>query len=267
MITNIRGCKSWIKSVVGQTFFYSRLHQLLLKDNAVVVAFHRVNNITAGDGLTSSVAMFERYCQFFADYFHVVHLRDIVEKIENGEPINRQLAITFDDGYQDNYEYAGPLLKAFGLPATFFLATQFIDTQFVPWWDRNHSIRQKWMTWDHIRWLCREGFEIGSHTRTHADLGEVLGDRAREEVCDSRRELEENLHVRVDLFAYPYGGPSQISKGNREMVKAAGFRCCCSCYGGMNSTETDPFHLQRIPIASGQNSVYELGCDIALRRT
>lgn len=258
----IRGA---VKSSLAYLTFGLRLHHLLLSNSAIVVAFHRVNNSTEGDGLTCGVEMFKRYCQFFADYFHVISLGDLVGKMERCEPLNRELAITFDDGYQDNYEYAAPVLKAIGLPATFFVVTQFIETEFVPCWDRNLSVRQPWMTWDQVRWLSREGFEIGSHTRTHANMGEMFGDRAREEIVSSRFELEEKLTTRIELFAYPYGGEHEMTEENREIVKASGLRCCCSCFGRINNTGTDPFHLRRIPISSWYESPHHLGFEVVLR--
>jgi len=91
--------KKRINSCMGQMIFTSRLHHLFLSNTAVVVAFDCVNNTTAGDGLMYGVEMFEGYCRFFADYFHVVPLRCLVEKLGSGKPVNRGLAITFDDGY------------------------------------------------------------------------------------------------------------------------------------------------------------------------
>jgi len=264
--TIMQKTKGGIKSLVGRAIFMPRIHHLLLSNAAVVVTFHRVNNTTVGDGLTCSVEIFERCCRFFANHFRVVPLRHLVKKLEAGAPLNREMAITFDDGYKDNYEYAAPILKELGLQATFFVVSQFIDTDFVPWWDRGLNPTQPWMTWDQVGWLRREGFEIGAHTRTHANLGEVACAEAWGEILGSRLELEEKLSTPIDLFAYPYGGENNISEKNREAIKAAGFRCCCSCFGGVNSMGTDPYHVRRIPISSWYTSAYHLGCDLALGR-
>ena len=266
MKRNADTIKGPIKTFLGRSIYGPRLHQLLLGNAAVIVTFHRVNNIAGGDGLTCSVEGFERYCRFFANYFNVLSLRDLIGKIESGAPLNGDLAITFDDGYRDNYQFAAPLLKTFGLPATFFVVSQFIGTEFVQWWDRNLSVPQTWMTWDEVRFLHCEGFEIGAHSRTHANLGEACEEKAREEIFGSRFELEDRLSTPVDLFAYPYGRENHISEENREIVKAAGFRCCCSCFGGVNGRGTDPFHLRRISISSWYESPPHFGFDVALRR-
>lgn len=258
--------KSTIKSLLGKTIFGLGLDGFLFADSAAIVSFHRVNNKSTGGALTCSVEKFKKYCTFFADYFHVVPLRQLVEKIENGAQLKGELAITFDDGYRDNYEYAAPVLQAKGLPATFFVVSGFIETEFVPWWDLRLGIREPWMTWEEVRWLIREGFEIGAHTRSHVDLSKVFGNQAREEIFRGRLDLEERLSTRVDLFAYPYGRESQMAEKNRELVKAAGLRCCCSCFGGINVTGIDPFYLRRIPITSWYQSPYQFGCDVALNR-
>ena len=255
------------KSLTGHAIYSLRLHHLLLASTAIIVVFHRVNNAaTAGDGLTCTVKMFERHCRFFRQFFQVVSLRSLVEKLERGVPPNRELAITFDDGYRDNFEYAAPVLKALGLPATFFVVTQFIGTEIVPWWDEALGARHAWMNWNEVRSLRDGGFEVGNHTRTHADLGKVSEKEAWQEILRSRLELEDQLSAPVELFAYPYGGREHIREDNREMVKAAGLSCCCSCYGGINFRGTDPFHLRRTAIFPWYESPHQFGFEVAFRR-
>ena len=258
--------KRSIRRVLGRIIFDSRLNQMLLSDTAAVVAFHRVNDLTEGGTLTCSVELFERYCQFFADHFRVVPLRHLVEKLEQKAKLNRELAITFDDGYRDNLEFAVPVLRRFGLPATFFVVTQFIGTDFAAWWDKGLTARHAWLSWDEVRALHREGFDVGAHTRSHADLGKVVGPQAWDEIRGSRRDVEEQLSATVDLFAYPYGGRDNLTAANLELVRAAGFRCCCSCAGGTNAMGADPFRLGRIPLSSWYRSPSEFACDVALRR-
>jgi peptidoglycan/xylan/chitin deacetylase (PgdA/CDA1 family) len=257
-----------VKRVLGQTVFASHLDAVLLRNAAVVVAFHRVQETAEpDDGLTVSVRMFERHCRFFRRHFRVVPLGDIVKKLEHGQRLNRELAITFDDGYRDNFEAAAPVLEKLSLPATFFVVTQSIGTDSIPWWDRERGVRHAWMTWDQVRELRRKGFDVGAHTRTHADLGRISGTEAEREIFGGRLELEREIGAPVDLFAYPYGGPEHLTEANREMVKAAGFRCCCSCFGGINTTGGSPFNLPRVPITFWHESPQEFGFEVALGRS
>ena len=258
--------KQVIKNLLGQSIFGSGLDAFLLGSAAVIVAFHRINDTEDTDGLTIGVDMFERYCRFFRRHFRVTPLRDLVDRLERGRPLKRQLAITFDDGYRDNFENAAPVLERLGLPATFFVVTQWMGTDVVSGWDRTQSANHAWMTWEQVRSLHRRGFDIGAHTQTHADLGRISQAEATDEIFGARRELEEQLGSPVDLFAYPYGGRDNFLEPYRTLVKAAGFRCCCSGFGGDNPPGTDPFQLRRVPITPWYGSPHRFGFEVALRR-
>jgi peptidoglycan/xylan/chitin deacetylase (PgdA/CDA1 family) len=197
----------------------------------------------------------------------VVSLGELLDGLEAGRPFRGELAISFDDGYLDNYEFAAPVLEAAGLPATFFVATDFIGSRHVPAWDRGCARPPRWMDWDHVRSLRDRGFAIGAHTRSHAHLGELAGDEARDEIEGCRRELAERIGKPPDLFAYPYGQEHHLSAANRELVRAAGFRCCLSCFGGVNRSGADPFQLRRIGMGAWQGSPLLFAFDLALGRT
>lgn len=260
--------KNTVKHLLGQAIFSSGLDAVLLRNVAVVVGFHRVQEVVEpDDGLTVTVRMFERHCRFFRRHFRVVPLRDIVEKLERGQRLNRELAITFDDGYRDNFEMAAPVLEKLSLPATFFVVTQSIGTDVVPSWDEDRGARHPWMTWEQVRALHRRGFDIGAHTRTHADLGRISGAEAQREIAGARVELEREIGTPIDLFAYPYGGADHLTDANRAFVKASGFRCCCSSRGGINVTGGSPFHLHRVPITLWHRSPQQFGFEVALRRS
>jgi peptidoglycan/xylan/chitin deacetylase (PgdA/CDA1 family) len=253
------------KSVVGNYFTALGLHSWLLRDRGVVVAFHRVNDAYQ-DSLTCSVKTFESFCRFFRRYFTVVPLPEMVRRLGRGEPVSRSLAITFDDGYRDNFEFAAPILSSLGLPATFFVVSDFLETNAVPPWDRGYVPAPAWMTWNHVRELHARGFEIGGHTRTHVDLGEVTGRQAEWEIAGSRHQLEDRLGAPVTMFAYPFGGAKHITESNRELVRQAGFLCCASCYGGSNPRGSDVFRLLRVPISSWFLTPAQFALEVALRR-
>lgn len=259
--------KDALKTLIGQTLLASRLDEILLRNTAVIVTFHRVHDGAGADPLTVGVRMFEQYCRFFQRHFRVVPLRELVARLESGRTPHHELAITFDDGYRDNFENALPVLERLSLPATFFVVSQWVGTDVVPWWDSRRGVRHPWMTWDEVRSLHRRGFEVGSHTRTHADLGQVSHAAARDELFGARLELERALGAPVESFAYPYGGRNNLTEANRALVKAAGYRCCCSGFGGINDPDTDPFRLQRVAIAPSCASAHQFAFEVALGRS
>ena len=113
----------------------------------------------------------------------------------------------------------------------------------------------------------RRGFDVGAHTRTHVDLGRVIGSEAYDELLGARLDLERQLEAPVELFAYPYGGRKNLTEANRDLVKLAGFRCCCSATGELTTLATDPFRLARVPISPWYASTHHFGLEVALRRS
>jgi len=133
-----------------------------------------------------------------------------------------------------------------------------------------HSIDGMVLTlaaWDEVKALQKRGFEIGAHTRTHVDLGSVAGRDAQREIAGAREDLESALGARVESFAYPFGTPNHLTEANRAYVKSAGFRCCCSAFGGTISRATDPFHIPRVPISTWHPYPYQFGFDVSLGRS
>jgi len=257
-----RRAESWL----GRGLISSRLHRVVLGDRGIIVAFHRVTDKLPEDGLTRSSRDFERFCRFFKTNYDTVSLQEFISRVERGVSVAGSLAITFDDGYLDNYEVAAPILQKLGLPATFFVVSRYLGTNIVPWWDASLPCQPGWMTWDQVGSLAREGFDIGAHTQNHADLGKVDGAEADMEIEGSRRDLHEALGRIPDHFAFPYGQAGNLSEANRQRIRAAGFRCCVSCHGGIVRTGEDLFHLHRIPIGGWFRTPEQFGFEVATRR-
>jgi peptidoglycan/xylan/chitin deacetylase (PgdA/CDA1 family) len=254
--------KTRLAAGLGGLSYAAGLHRRMLRGKAAVVVFHRVDDRYPDNPITLSTGTFQAYCRFFARFFDVVPFGSLVSMLEQQAPLRGQLAITFDDGYRDNFTVAAPILEQFGLPACFFVTTGFIASTQTPWWDREADVASEWMTWEDVQALKRRGFEIGAHTVTHADLGVTEGEAARREIEDSKSALEARLDGPVPFFAYPYGRESQMTQANRDLVRQAGFRCCPSAFGGIVRTGDDPFRLLRIPVTGWYRSPQHLGMEI-----
>ena len=259
--------KASVKRLLGQGLFATHLDAVLLRHAAVVVAFHRVQDNEPSDALSIDVGTFERHCRFYQRHFRVVPLAELVARLEQDQPVDRCLAITFDDGYRDNYENARPVLEQLSLPATFFIVTGWIGSDVVPRWDSVRGVRHPWMTWDQVQALHDRGFDIGAHTRSHVDLGAVATEEAQREVLAARLDLESRLGTRVEAFSYPYGGRRHLTDANRDVVRRAGFRCCCSSFGGINPAGTNPFFLNRVPVTPWHASPHQFGFEVATGRS
>lgn len=103
--------------------------------SARILIYHRVNDDNDPFFAATSTRLFEQQMRFISRYYKVVSLSELQRHLASGSP-ELVLAITFDDGYRDNYENAFPILNCYGLPATIFLATEGIDCCEPLWFER-----------------------------------------------------------------------------------------------------------------------------------
>jgi len=251
--------KRRLKAVFGWIAFHSGLYRRFFRNRAVVVLFHRVDDRYRGNPISCTRAQFAAFLRFFRRFFRVVSLGELLVRLRDGENLGGHLVITFDDGYLDNHRNAAPELLLHGLPACFFVTTDFIASQRVAPWDAKLGVPSEWMSWDDVRSLRARGFEIGSHTMNHVDLSLVTGDEARREIVGSKARLERELGGAVPYFTYPFGRQHQITEENRKLVEETGFACCLSAYGGTVAAGDARFHLKRTVVSPWHISPYQFG--------
>jgi peptidoglycan/xylan/chitin deacetylase (PgdA/CDA1 family) len=153
-------------------------------------------------------------------------LRDALARQE------RAVVLTFDDGKEDALTHVLPALQKRGMRAAFFIPTALIGTP-------------GFLTWDGVRALAAAGMEIGSHGVTHARLADLPGDLVREELLQSKRKLEAELHRPVDLLADPF---NSVRRNVRAAAEEAGYRIAVS---GVVHGGSDPLDLLRTTITGG----------------
>ena len=259
--------KRGVKALIGSLAYRTGLHRRLFAGRAMIVVFHRIDDALArrGDAVSCSLASFRAYCDFFARYFEVVPLSELLATVRRGEDVSRRVAITLDDGYADSFELAAPELRARQLPACFFLATDYVGSERQAPWDEERGVRSRWMTWDQVREIHGQGFELGAHTCNHLDLSDLPVELARREIAGSKERLEREIGGPIALFSYPFGGRDQISEENRALVREAGFDCCLAAYGGTLVGRCDPYHMQRIIVSQWYASPWHFGFEAMLQ--
>jgi len=153
----------------------------------------------------------------------------------------RPVVLSFDDGYEDNFQNAFPALQDHGMKAVFFVLG---DRQIkANTWDADSSMPLgPLMTEEQILELHRAGFEIGSHSLSHPELSHLQRETAWEEISRSRQLLEILLNAEVGTFAFPYGLANSTTK---KMVIDAGYSLGCATYSGPPLFGTDPFEIRR----------------------
>ena len=121
----------------------------------LVFNYHRIgspdNSLFDHDLWSATADEFDQQVRFLANHFQVITPRDLSRWNQMGT--NRAVMITFDDGYRDNFEVAFPILQTYGVPATFFVSTGFIDRPHAAWWDE-------------ISWMVRTAAQAGKPSMT-----------------------------------------------------------------------------------------------------
>jgi peptidoglycan/xylan/chitin deacetylase (PgdA/CDA1 family) len=129
--------------VVSSALYHSRLMRPLATVAAGVnpnpgfpiLTFHRVNDEHDPFLPAMRTSVFAARIAYIARHYQVLTVEDLVERARQGTVPRNALALTFDDGYRDNLSHAAPILAQHGLPATIFLATGYIGTPDMPWFD------------------------------------------------------------------------------------------------------------------------------------
>jgi peptidoglycan/xylan/chitin deacetylase (PgdA/CDA1 family) len=128
------------------------------------------------------------------------------------EAEGRRVAVTFDDAYESVLGLAFPILERLGLTATVFVPTAFADSGRLMswpgvdvWLGTEHQAELAGMSWDALGRLAEEGWELGSHTRTHARLPDLDDAALHDELTGSKEACERRLGTPCRAIAYPYG--------------------------------------------------------------
>lgn len=166
----------------------------------------------------------------------------------------KPVVITFDDGFEDFYTAALPLLRAHKSVATLYVTTGYMEGT-SRWLAAEGEGERPMMSWAQLQEVSRSGVECGAHTCTHPQLDTLSLKEAQREIMGSKRALEERLGRAVLSFAYPHG---YHSPAVQKLVQQAGFRSACAVKHAMSSAQDDLFALSRIIIA-GDTDIQTFG--------
>jgi peptidoglycan/xylan/chitin deacetylase (PgdA/CDA1 family) len=130
--------------------------------------------------------------------YQTITFNQIMDALYYGGPLPKKpIILTFDDGYDDAYNYAYPILKAHGFSGMFYIITGKVG------WRGQAS-------WDQLKQMLANGMQIGSHTIHHVDMGDTYLSSpalAQQEVQIAQATLQSNLGIPIQHFCYPNGGP------------------------------------------------------------
>ncbi|NEW05792.1 polysaccharide deacetylase family protein [Paenibacillus sp. SYP-B3998] len=150
----------------------------------------------------------------------------------------KQILITFDDGYADNYELAMPILKQYGFPATLFFSPGFVG-------------KPDYLSWEQVKEMQQAGWDIQPHGMTHPHLSKLSEEEQKKEIYLAKAQMEEQLGTKANVFCYPYG---EFNQQTLIILKNAGFRYAFTIEQGKTTSSQQPYHLKRIYV-NGEDSL------------
>lgn len=209
--------------------------------HAVVLTYHSIDD--DGPPLSISSSQFSEQMEWLSDNTQVIPLADLVSALRYKHPLaTNTVVLTFDDGYQDFYTQAAPILRRREFPTTVFLPTAYCGRT-NSWPGQPRWVAEKpLLTWRQVEELARAGFQFGSHSVTHPDMTQLSDAQAEREIIESKREIEIHTGSRVEFFCYPYG---HWERKTREIVSRH-FGAACSTAAAMVWPTADPFVLPRV---------------------
>ena len=168
----------------------------------------------------------------------------------------KSVAITFDDGYEDNYTNAFPLLRQYGAKATLYLVVDRHGRDWSTYKKAHHAsgelMREPKLSDAQVCEMLASGLvELGSHTLTHANLPTLDAAAKQRELAGAKAELEKTFAVPVTSFAYPFGifGDADV-----EAARAAGYGNAVTTVDGIDTHPyADPLRIRRIKVSGKDN--------------
>ena len=177
---------------------------------ASVIMYHRFGE-NRYPSTNTTIEQLESHIAYLQEGgFTIMALPEIIEHFQSGRTVpDRTVAISIDDAYLSVYEEGWPRFRDAGFPITLFVATGPIDRNL-----------RGYMSWDQLRELQAAGVSIGSQTNSHPHMHRISIDAVKEELSSSNQRFIDELGLRPELFAYPYG---EYNLEVIEAVKEAGF--------------------------------------------
>jgi len=179
--------------------------------------------------------------------YRAIHLAEMLGALESGDDLSKTVVLTFDDGYQDFYTEAFPVLKQCGFAATVFLVSGRVRDSAICFEGADY------LTWREIRELRANGISFGSHTVTHADFRSLGPEQIEYELGCSKETIEQEIGAPVESFSYPFTLPSEDREFVRylaDTLENLGYANGVSSAIGRARRSHARFFLPRLPINS-----------------
>lgn len=214
--------------------------------SAPILMYHGIGygSVEDWDDMLIGTKLFEKQIKYLSDRdYKIVSVEELAERLRNNQSITKYVAITFDDGYENNYTDAFPVLKKYKVSGTIYLIRNAIGTS-------------GYLNDQQIREMLKYGMKIGSHTMSHTDLTTISSDLYQREITGSKMILGQRfLDVVIESISYPNG---MYNDEILDSVEKAKYQEGVTGNIGVNthaSFKENPFLMFRVGIYDRGNGV------------
>jgi peptidoglycan/xylan/chitin deacetylase (PgdA/CDA1 family) len=208
-----------------------------------ILVYHNLGPHSKGRLVLGADAFAEQMRYLQREGYRVVSLADFVEWVRLKRQLpKKSVVLTFDDGYQSFRAHAYPVLKKLGFPATLFVYTDYVGAS------RNA------LSWEELKRLAAEGFDVQAHSKTHGDLRRAPGEsdaqyvrRMHTELAEPPRLFQRQLGRAVQFLAYPYG---RVDDDLLIRVREQGYAAAFTVRRESNPSFARPLQISRSQVYS-----------------
>jgi len=202
---------------------------------------------------------FDKQMKYISENFEPITMYEFINRRKNNNLTGKEICITFDDGFKDNYLFAFPILKKYNLKATIFIVTKYIGSdKTFPWLKfDNGAINDlkinfnRWLplSWNEIEEMMQYGIELGPHSHTHrTSLSKMTYNEAKDEIFNSTKIISDKLGYQPYVFCFPHGTTKDYNNQHINFLKLLGYKAAVTTMQGRNDMDVNPFELKRLII-------------------
>jgi peptidoglycan/xylan/chitin deacetylase (PgdA/CDA1 family) len=206
---------------------------------AKLLMYHYVRTVNQdsdpiGYRLSVTPAAFEEQIRYLSEAgFRAATVASLLQ----GDALKNAVALTFDDGYEDFYLNAYPILARYNMTATVYVVSDWVG-------------KSGYLNEEQIRELLAAGFEIGSHTVSHRELHKLSETDQIRQIRDSKLSLEQRFNTQVVSFCYPVGRYTDVTT---RLVREAGYLGAVTTQPGVPSDTTNAYTIPRQRVSGGMS--------------
>jgi peptidoglycan/xylan/chitin deacetylase (PgdA/CDA1 family) len=211
------------------------------ENRKIILLYHSVGN----GAWATSPQDFSDQINWLSDHCKIYSLTDLIYSESSPE---LQVAITFDDGYANLCDQATKLSEKKINPMIYINTGWMGESEnkrkhSVP--ELGHYPNEYFLTWKEVKELYQLGWEIGSHGVNHYNFAEMKQEVTKQELIQSKYDIETQLNTLCSHFAYPWG---RYSSKVKNIVKNAGYQYAAAARHGQLNMHSDYYSLPRINI-------------------